>query len=113
MKGSQSYARGCGSGSGSREAHSYFGLAFLERAKHVAIPSYILVYDRDNVLRFVDGLDTFCLMPRDMGMNCEVDYKTVSRLMAPALKVDATRSEDWSEISEIRLFGGKTDGGES
>ena len=31
MEQSRTYARGCGSGSGSREAHSYFGLAFLER----------------------------------------------------------------------------------
>lgn len=104
MKESHAYARGCGSGSGSREAHSYFGLAFLELARHVTIPSYILVYDKDNVLRFVDGLDTFCLMPRDMGMNCDVDYKTVSRLMASFPKVEATRSEDWSEISEVRVF---------
>ena len=55
-------------------------------------------------MRFVDGLETFCLMPRDMGMNCSVDYKTVSSLMASAPKVEATRSEDWSEIGEIRLF---------
>ena len=104
MKKSGTYARGCSSGSGTREAHSYFGLAFMELSRRRSIPSYILVYDKDNILRFVTQRDGFLIMPDSMGSNCEVDYKTVSALMAGTGKVKAVESPDYTKIKEIRIF---------
>lgn len=104
MKTSGTYARGCSSGSGTREAHSYFGLAFMELSRRLFIPSYILVYDKDNILRFVTQRDGFLIIPDSMGSNCEVDYKTVSALMAGTCKVKAVESPDYTAIKEIRIF---------
>jgi len=104
MKTTRTYARGCSSGSGTREAHSFFGLAFVELSRRVAIPSYILVYDRDNVLRFVTRRNEFLIIPDSMGSNCEVDNKIVSALMAGTWKVNKVESPDYSEIKEIRIF---------
>jgi len=104
MRTTRTYARGCSSGSGTREAHSYFGLAFIEMSKRISIPSYILVYDRDNVLRFVARRDEFLIIPDSMGSNCEVDFKIVSALVAKAWKVTRVESPDYSTIKEIRIF---------
>ncbi|MBU4365966.1 MAG: hypothetical protein L6437_07595 [Kiritimatiellae bacterium] len=104
MNSTSTYARGCSSGSGTREAHSYFGLAFIELSKRISIPSYILVYDRDNVLRFVARQDKFLIIPDSMGSNCEVDNKIVSALMRRAWQVKAVESPDYSRIREIRIF---------
>jgi hypothetical protein len=104
MKTTRTYARGCSSGSGTREAHSYFGLAFVELSRRVAIPSYVLVYDRDNVLWFVTRRNEFLIIPDSMGSNCEVDNKIVSALMAGTWKVKKVESPDYSEIKEIRIF---------
>ena len=107
MKTTRTYARGCSSGSGTREAHSYFGLAFVKLSKRMAIPSYVLVYDRDNVLRFVTRRNEFLIIPDSMGSNCEVDNKIVSTLMAGTWKVKIVESPDYSEIKEIRIFRGQ------
>jgi hypothetical protein len=107
MKTTRTYAWGCSSGSGTREAHSYFGLAFAELSKRMAIPSYVLVYDRDNVLRFVARRNEFLIIPDSMGSNCEVDNKTVSAMMAGTWKVKKVESPDYSEIKEIRIFRGR------
>jgi hypothetical protein len=110
MKTTRTYARGCSSGSGTREAHSYFGLAFVKLSKRMAIPSYVLVYDRDNVLRFVTRRNEFLIIPDSMGSNCEVDNKIVSALMAGTWKVKIVESPDYSEIKEIRIFKGQGQG---
>lgn len=104
MKTTGTYARGCSSGSGTREVHSYFGLAFIELSRRLSIPSYVLVYDKDNILRFVTQRDEFVIIPDSMGSNCEVDHKTVSALMAGARKAKAVESPDYTEIKEIRIF---------
>lgn len=100
----RTYVRGCSSGSGTRETHSYFGLAFIELSKRIFIPSYILVYDKDNILRFVTQRDEFLIIPDSMGSNCEVDDKIVNALMAGTWKVKAAESPDYSRIKEIRIF---------
>lgn len=104
MKTNRTYARGCSSGSGTREAHSYFGLAFAELSKRMAIPSYVLVYDRDNVLRFVTRRNEFLIIPDSMGSNCEVDYNIVSAMIAGTWKVKQVEAPDYSEIKEIGIF---------
>lgn len=104
MKTARTYTRGCSSGSGTRAAHSYFGLAFIELSKRISIPSYILVYDRDNALRFVTRWNEFLVIPDSMGSNCDVDHKTVNALMKGVLKVKTVESSDYSEIKEIRIF---------
>jgi len=104
MKTRGTYARGCSSSSGTREAHSYFGLAFMKLSRRFSIPSYILVYDKDNILRFVTQRDGFLIIPDSMGSNCEVDYKKVSTLMAGTGKVKAVESPNYTEIKEIKIF---------
>ena len=104
MNSTRTYARGCSCGSGTREAHSYFGLAFIHLSRRMSIPSYILVYDRDNILQFVTRRDKFLIIPDSMGSNCEVDHKTVSALTDGTWKVKTVESSDYSEIKEIRIF---------
>ncbi|MEW5983020.1 MAG: hypothetical protein AB1806_11720 [Acidobacteriota bacterium] len=110
MRRSRTYARGCASGSGSREVHSYFGLAFLELARRgVDIPSHILVYDRHNKLRLVETLPGFVIHPGSMGSNCEEPAATVRDLMRTALTARAIDEPDWSGIRAIEI--GATDHG--
>lgn len=103
MREARAFARGCSSGSGSREAHSYFGLAFMELSKRISIPSCVLVYDKHNQLRFVTRLDEFVLTPDCMGHNCDVPHRTIERIMKDTLKAYAIRSADYTEISEVRI----------
>ena len=101
---SKTFARGCGTGSGSREAHSYFGLAFLELTRRgVSIPSHILIYDKHNRLLLADSLRSFALYPALMGSNCSESFETVQNLMPNGLVVTATESDDYSEISKIQV----------
>lgn len=104
MNSTRTYARGCSCGSGTREAHSYFGLAFIELSRHISIPSYILIYDKDNILWFVTQKNQFLILPDSMGSNCEVDHKTVNAMMAKTWKVKAVESPDYREIKAIRIF---------
>jgi hypothetical protein len=105
MSRSKTYARGCSTSSGSREAHSYFGLAFLELARRGAhIPSHILVYDKHNRLFLADSLTSFALHPAAMGSNCSEPTDTVRKLMRGGLTVTATASNDYSEISEVQIL---------
>jgi len=108
MSRSKTYARGCSNSSGSREVHSYFGLAFLELTRGGAsLPCHILVYDKHNQLLQADTLPSFALHPGAMGSNCEESHDTVHNLMRTALSVTATPSDDYSAIREIRVFADK------
>ncbi|MFH1038180.1 MAG: hypothetical protein V1789_05865 [PVC group bacterium] len=105
MRRSKTCARGCGTGSGSREVHSYFGLAFLELSRRGAsIPSHILIYDKHNRLLLADSLTSFAFYPASIGSNCSESSETVQRLMQAGFVVTAVTSDDYSEISEIKLF---------
>jgi hypothetical protein len=103
MRKTHTYARGCSSGSGSREVHSYFGLAFMELSTCISIPSYILVYDKDNLLRYVTQRNEFVLTPDLIGHNCDVPYRTIKQTMKNTLKAHPIRSADYTEISGVRI----------
>ena len=105
MNGTKTFGRGCGSGSGSREVHSYFALAFLElQRRGLCIPTYVLVYDKDNRLRFVNAWDLPLILPNDIGSNCDVDHRVIRKLMDGAWKITATRRSDWTGIAEVSVW---------
>lgn len=104
MRRSRTYERGCSTGSGSREAHSYFGLAFLELMRRgVSIPCHILVYDRHNQLLLADTLRSFALHAGAMGSNCAEPRDTVHALMQSAHTVRVIEEDDWSGILEVQV----------
>ncbi|MFC2173029.1 hypothetical protein ACFLU6_10425 [Acidobacteriota bacterium] len=103
MRKSGAYVRGGHTGSSLRENHSYYGLAFLALSRERQIPSYILVYDRDNVLRFVDRLRTFVLLPDSMGSNCHEDRRTIHRMMKNRPVARAVHSQDCVEVEKIHV----------
>ena len=105
MRRAKTFARGCGTGSGSRETHSYFALAFLElQQRGASIPSYILVYDRDNRLRLVDAWSVPLVLPYEIGSNCDVDRDVIRDLVNGAWKVAEKRRQDWTGFSEISVW---------
>ena len=105
MRRSKTCARGCGTGSGSREVHSYFGLAFLELTRRGAsIPSHILIYDKHNRLLLADSLTSFAIYPALMGSNCSESSETVQRLMPAGFVVTAVTSDDYLEIKEVQVL---------
>ncbi|MFH1970452.1 MAG: hypothetical protein ABIJ53_09070, partial [Verrucomicrobiota bacterium] len=67
-------------------------------------PNHLLIYDKDNTLRFVTQQDGFLIIPDSMGSNCEIDHKTISALIAGTWKVQVVESPDYTEIKEIRIF---------
>jgi hypothetical protein len=105
MRRTRTFAWGCGTGSGSREAHSYFALALLElQRRGASIPSYVMVYDRDNRLRFVDAWSVPLVLPYDIGCNCDVDRDVVRRLVDGAWKASVERRRDWTAIARINVW---------
>ena len=105
MTRAETFTMGCGTGSGSRECHSYFALAFLElQRRGLHIPSYILVYDRDNQLRFVDAWSVPLVLPYEIGCNCDVDRDVVRRLVDGAWKASVERRRDWTAIARINVW---------
>ena len=105
MRRTMSFTWGCGAGSGSREAHSYFALALLELQRRGAfVPSYVMVYDRDNRLRFVDAWSVPLVLPNQIGCNCAVDREIVWRLVNGAWKATAERRRDWTRIARINVW---------
>lgn len=104
MRRSRTYERGCGTSSGSREVHSYFGLAFLELTRRgVSIPCHLLVYDKHNQLLLAGTLPSFALRAGDMGSNCAEPQDTVRTLMQSACTVRAKQEPDGSGIREIQV----------
>ncbi len=102
---SRTYARGCSASSGSREIHSYFGLAFLELTRRgLPIPSHILVYDRHNRTRVADSLPSLGIIPGAMGSNCSESPETVQSLMRFAVTVRAIEKGSGSEIREMQVL---------
>jgi len=106
---SGTYARGCSTSSGSREVHSYFGLAFLELTRRgVSIPCHILVYDKHNQLLLADTLPSFALHAGAMGSNCAEPQDTVQTLMQSARTVHVIEENDWSGIREVQVTAPQT-----
>jgi len=106
LRRSKTYARGCGASSGSREVHSYFGLAFLELTRcGMSLPCHILVYDKHNRLLLADTRPSFALYPGGMGSNCAESHDTVQNLMRTALSVTAAASDDYSAGRNDSYYG--------
>ena len=104
MRRSRTYVRGCSTSSGSREAHSYFGLAFLELMRRgVSIPCHIIVYDKHNQLLIADTQASFALYAGAMGSNCAEPQDTVQTLMQSARSVSVIEEDDGSGIREIHV----------
>jgi len=80
--------QGGGGSSGQRETQSKFGFAFALYSRSHPIPSHILVYDKDNILRYVDTLGQLCLAPHDMGSNYHLDHKKMRQLLGRCLRVE-------------------------
>ena len=111
MRGSKTYVRGCSTSSGSREVHSYFGLAFLELTRRGAsIPCHILIYDKHNQLLLAGTLPTFALHAGALGSNCAEPKETVQTLMQSACTVRVIETDDWSEIREVQVAAPPNDG---
>jgi hypothetical protein len=80
-------------------------LAFLElQRRGLKTPSCILVYDRDNRLRFVDAWSVPLVLPYDIGCNCAVDRDVVRRLVDGAWKAAAERRRDWTGFVRINVW---------
>lgn len=104
LRRSGTYERGCSSGSSTREAHSYFGLACLKLTRRgISIPSHILVYDRHNQLLLADTLPFFALFPGAIGSNCAESYDTVKALMQTAHAVHVVEKDNTMDIDTIRI----------
>jgi hypothetical protein len=93
------FAQGGGGSSGQRETQSKFGFAFALFNRTRAIPSTILVYDKDNALRYVDTIEGLCLAPTDMGSNYHLNHKVMPRLLRDVFRVE--RSNILEAISTI------------
>ncbi len=96
--------RGGGGSSGQRETQSKFGFAFAVYNQSHPIPSHILVYDKDNTLRYVDTLAQLCLAPNDMGSNYHLDHDEMYQLLDRSLRVERGSILDPLHAIEVRPF---------
>ena len=83
--------QGGGGSSGQRETQSQLGFAFALFNRTQAIPSTILAYDKDNVLRYVDTLEKLCLAPADMGSNYHLNHKEMRQVLRDTLRMERDR----------------------
>jgi hypothetical protein len=96
--------QGGGGSSGQRETQSKFGFAFALFNRTQAIPSTILVYDKDNVLRYVDTLERLCLAPADMRSNYHLNHKEMRQLLRDTLRVERDSILEPIRAIEVRPF---------
>ena len=96
--------QGGGGSSGQREIQSKFGFAFALFSKLQAIPSYIFVYDKDNVLKYVDTLEKLCLAPNDMGSNYHLNHGEMRELLHDTLRVERSGILEPIRSIEVRPF---------
>jgi hypothetical protein len=96
--------QGGGGSSGQRETQSKFGFAFGLFSQFQAIPSYIFVYDKDNVLHYVDTLEKLCLAPTDMGSNYHLNHGEMRELLADTWRVERGSILEPIRAIEIRPF---------
>jgi len=97
-------AQGGGGSSGQRETQSKFGFAFALFNQTQPIPSTILVYDKDNVLRYVDTIERLCLVPADMGSNYHLNHKEMRRSLRGSYRVERTNILEPISTMEVRPF---------
>jgi len=96
--------QGGGGSSGQRETQSKFGFAFALFNQIQAIPSHIFVYDKDNILRYVDTLEKLCLAPSDMGSNYQVNPEEMQQLLRDTLRVERGGILEPIRAIEVRPF---------
>jgi hypothetical protein len=96
--------QGGGGSSGQRETQSKFGFAFGLFSRFQAIPSHIFVYDKDNVLHYVDTLEKLCLAPTDIGSNYHLDHEEMREILADTWRVERGGILDPIPAIEIRPF---------
>jgi len=96
--------QGGGGSSGQREPQSKFGFAFALFNQTQAIPSHIFVYDKDNILRYVDTLKKLCLAPSDMGSNYQLNHEEMRQLLRDTLRVERGSILEPIRAIEVRPF---------
>ena len=96
--------QGGGGSSGQRETQSKCGFAFGLFNQIQAIPSHIFVYDKDNVLRYVDTLEKLCLAPTDMGSNYHLNHEEMRQLLLDTLRVERGSILEPIRAIEVRPF---------
>jgi hypothetical protein len=96
--------QGGGGSSGQRETQSKLGFAYALFNKMHAIPSHIFVYDKDNILWYVDTLKKLCLAPFDMGSNCQLNHETMRELLRNTLRVERGSVLKPIRTIEVRPF---------
>jgi hypothetical protein len=96
--------QGGGGSSGQRETQSKFGFAFGRFNQIQAIPSHIFVYDKDNVLRYVDTLEKLSLAPTDMGSNYHLNHEEMRQLLRDTLRVERGSILEPIRAIEVRPF---------
>ncbi|HLD29539.1 MAG TPA: hypothetical protein VJC03_04295, partial [bacterium] len=98
------FRQGGGGSSGQRETQSKFGFSFGLFNRIQPIPSHILVYDKDNVLRYVDTLERLCLVPTDMGSNYHLNHEEMQQLLRGTLRVERGSLIESIYVIEVRPF---------
>ena len=96
--------QGGGGSSGQRETQSRFGFAFGLFNQTQSIPSHIFVYDKENVLRYVDTLEKLCLAPSDMGSNYQLNHEEMRQVLRDTLRVERGSILDPIRAIEVRPF---------
>jgi hypothetical protein len=96
--------QGGGGSSGQRETQSRFGFAFALYNREQLIPSHILVYDKDNILRYVDSLKKLCLAPFDMGSNYHLNHGEMRQLLRDTWRVERGSILEPIRTIEVRPF---------
>lgn len=96
--------QGGGGSSGQRETQSQFGFAFGLFSRFQAIPSHIFVYDKDNVLHYVDTLEKMCLAPTDIGSNYHLNHEEMREILADTWRVERGGILEPIPAIEIRPF---------
>lgn len=96
--------QGGGGSSGQRETQSKLGFAFALFNQTQAIPSHIFVYDKDNILRYVDTFEKLCLAPTDMGSNYHLNHEEMRQLLRDTLRVDRGSIIEPIQAIEVRPF---------
>jgi hypothetical protein len=96
--------QGGGGSSGQRETQSRFGFAFGLFNQTQSIPSHIFVYDKENVLRYLDTLEKLCLAPSDIGSNYQLNHEEMRQVLRDTLRVERGSILEPIRAIEVRPF---------
>jgi hypothetical protein len=96
--------QGGGGSSGQRETQSKFGFAFALYNQTQAIPSHIFVYNKDNILCYVDTIKKLCLAPSDIGSNYQLNHEEMRQLLRDTLRVERGSVLEPIRTIKVRTF---------